>query len=131
MLWTAGTGLVLAGLSVAGFHAFLAVSGLTIVPNLTPEVAGNRCEAALTSEMNRGLQAAMRADRRIKSNLLTGVEFGEPAAVQGGFDVAGTGRYSVITAKKTKPGKVQLTCMVRRDGAGQIVTTVTSQAKKS
>lgn len=122
--------LVFAGLSVAGFRLFLMASGLIIVPDLTAAEAGHRCEAALTDEMNRNLEAALSADHRIKSNVLTGVEAGAPKEVAGGFDVAGTGRYSVTTAKKTKPGKMQLTCMVRRDGAGEIVTSVTAPAKK-
>ncbi|SDT56545.1 hypothetical protein [Actinoplanes derwentensis] len=130
-LWTAVTGLVLAGVSVLGVRLFLMASGMSVVPELTTAEAAARCEDALTNEVNRGLQAALIADRRIKSNLLTGVEVGEPKAVDGGFDVDGTGRFTVATGKKkAKPGKVLLTCMVRRDGAGQIVTTVTTKAKK-
>ncbi|HWS36190.1 MAG TPA: hypothetical protein VN408_26075 [Actinoplanes sp.] len=130
-LWTAVIGVVLAGLSVLGVRLFLVVSGMTVVPDLTAAEAGDRCEAALVNEVNRGLQAALIADRRIKSNVLTGVDVGEPTAVAGGFDVAGTGRFSTATGKKkAKAGKVLLTCQVRRDGAGQIITTVITKPAK-
>ncbi|GAA1612881.1 hypothetical protein [Actinoplanes couchii] len=130
-LWTAVIGLVLAGLSVLGVRLFMFASGMTVVPDLTAAEAHDRCESALVNEVNRGLEAALVADRRIKSNVLTGVEIGAAKAVDGGFDVPGTGRYTVkVAKKKAKPAKMLLTCQVRRDGGGQIVTTVLTKPAK-
>ncbi|PRX19988.1 hypothetical protein CLV67_109253 [Actinoplanes italicus] len=120
--WVAGGVLVLGAAVTAGIVALVAGSGPTAAE------AKTACETAFLDEMNARDAMADSSGSGLVATILNGVEVAEPVAVEGGFEVNGSGKYTMTSMGTSVPGSVALTCTAKHDDDGNLVTTVTNRS---
>jgi hypothetical protein len=119
--WVAGGVLVLGAAVAAGIVALVAGSGPTAAE------AKTACETAFLDEMNARDAMADSSGSSLVATILNGVEVAEPVAIEGGFEVNGSGKYTMTSMGTSVPGSVALTCTAKHDDDGNLVTTVTNR----
>ncbi|MEU4619655.1 hypothetical protein AB0G04_06720 [Actinoplanes sp. NPDC023801] len=119
--WAAGGVLVLGAVAAAGILALAGDSGPTAAE------ARTACETAFLDEMNARDARADSSGSGMVVTILNGVEVAEPLAIEGGFEVNGSGKYTMTSMGTSVPGSVALTCTAKHDDNGDLVTTVANR----
>ena len=117
--WVAGG--VVAFLAVAGAAAF----AITAQSGPTAEEAKRACETAFINEMHARQEKAEDIDGPVVSDT-NGVDVSDAYAIEGGFEVNGTGHYTIATPSMSVPGTVELTCTATQND-DKLVTTVVNR----